>query len=57
MCDPDDSGSSFMAFCAFVAPHAALVHCLHAHVFGDRAYNFYCLLATWACFPHLSTSH
>ena len=30
--DPDDSGSSFTALCAFVAPHAALVHCLHSHV-------------------------
>ena len=47
MQDPDESSGSFVAFCRLVAPHMPCICRLHAHVFGDRVYDFYCLLGTW----------
>ena len=35
-----------MTFRTLVVPHTAYIWRLHTHVFGDRAYALYCLLAT-----------
>ena len=41
MREPD----GFAAFRELVAPHAARIRRLHAHVYGDRVFDFYALLA------------
>lgn len=41
MREPDD----FVIFQSLVMPHAIRIRRLHVDVYGDRAYDFYCLLA------------
>src|SRR6267142_579556 len=43
--DDNNNNSSFAVFRTIVKPHAARVRRLHMHVYGDRAYDFYALLA------------
>ena len=47
MQDTDESSGSFAAVHGFIVPHMPWIRHLHMHIFGDRVYDFYCLLGAW----------